>query len=95
MKTFAGTIILTLLIASVSFAQSAKDREVIKQANKEELKKLEQKFQEQHKKDSLNVEEYLKAHPKAKKTFVRNGQTYQLIRIDKNGKPVYIKTKKK
>jgi cbb3-type cytochrome oxidase subunit 3 len=93
---FTLTLVLWIfLLDGVASAQSTSERERIKQANSKDLKKLEQQFSEQHRKDSIAVEAYLLKHPKVKRNFTKNNRTYSLVKIDKKGKPIYISTKKK
>ena len=67
----------------------------MKSVNKDSLKILQSQFQLKFNKEELAVAQYLKKHPKIKRTFVKDGSVYYLKKIDADGNPVYINTKNK
>ena len=60
---------------------------------KAKLEALKIDLQRQYVASVPKVLKYLKAHPKVKRTFVKNGSPYYLDKIDCDDNPVYINTK--
>lgn len=89
--------IIILLNASFVFSTNAQTLEErtknIKSVNKAKLESLKTEFQRQNVISEDKVLKYIRAHPKVKRTFVRDGSTYYLKKIDADGNPVYINTK--
>lgn len=88
-------LLFSALIVSASLNAQTKDqRESIKKSNNNvTLKNVQNEFQKQFNQDEINVAEYLKKNPQVNRSFSKNRSNYYIKRIDKNGKPVYIKTK--
>ena len=87
------TILITFFALSVN-AQTKEERvKNVEGVNKAKLEALKTDLQRQHVVSEVKVLKYLKAHPKVKRTFIKNGSTHYLHHIDRDGNPVYINTK--
>lgn len=86
-------ILITFFALSVN-AQTKEERvRNVESVNKEKLESLKTDLQRQYVASEAKVSKYLKAHPKVKRTFIKNGSTHYLHHIDRDGNPVYINTK--
>ena len=71
-------------------AQSVDQRRTLQESiATTELGALADKFQKQFEADEAKVRQYLIANPTAKREEVKNGKTHYMVRIDKDGSPVY------
>ncbi|SFI43362.1 S8 family peptidase [Halpernia frigidisoli] len=87
-------LIASFFIGTFAFAQTAEQRaEIQKSIDKNELTRLEQKFQLDYEFQQQKISSYLSANPNAKKTFVKDGNVFMLHHIDAEGNPIYINTK--
>ena len=76
-------------------AQSAEDRKAVSESvNAENLRRLGAEFQAEFERQEALVLAYLKQHPDKARSFEKNGSTYYLKRMDADGNPVYINTKR-
>jgi serine protease AprX len=82
----------TSLVVSTN-AQTLEERNRnVEGVDKAALESLKAEYKRQYVISEDNVLKYLKKHPKVKRTFVKDGSTYHLQKIDRDGKPVYIRT---
>jgi hypothetical protein len=89
-------IILLLVSHSIVYAQTLVQREVIKSSiSKEDSIKSIIYWQNYKNKKNKRVEEYLNKHPNTPKSYFKNNKLYVLYDVTKDGKPLYINTKKK
>jgi hypothetical protein len=92
-KLFFIATFLSLHLIAVGQTQAQRD--VIKSSmSKEDSIKSANTVKEYEGNKAKRVEEYLKTHPKTKKTYTKNGKFHSLSDISKEGKPIYIVTKK-
>ncbi len=87
---------LIILFGINAFSQSDSEREKIKKSyaeNQLQIKSLKKIQEDKHKASEKKVEEYLKKNPTKKRSFEKNGSSYYLKYIDKEGNPIYINTK--
>lgn len=83
------------MLSSVTIlAQTYEDRAIIKKTivNKDILD-IQKTFHTQFQENQIRIKSYLEKNPNIKKTFEKNGNSYLLHHIDKDGNPIFINTK--
>ncbi|MDZ7896847.1 MAG: S8 family serine peptidase [Arcicella sp.] len=85
--------ILFLLSISVNAQTEAERAKIAESTNKAEVESLKTQFKRQYVISEEKILKYLKKNPKVKRTFVKDGSTYYLQKIDRDGNPLYINSK--
>ena len=89
-------IILFLVSHNIVYGQTLEQREVVKSSmSKEDSIKSITFVQNYKNKKNKRVEEYLNKHQSTPKSYFKNNKLYVLYDVTKDGKPLYIITKKK
>ncbi len=88
-------IFFTLLFTGMFvLSQTLEQREKIKEGiDLDQLKGLEQDFQQSYELRQQKIAEFLLAHPEVQSSYERDGVSYQLFTILDNGTPIFINTK--
>ncbi|MBS1549017.1 MAG: S8 family peptidase [Bacteroidetes bacterium] len=89
-----SVFILAMLSSSIGYAQTVEDRqEIVKNINPKEMALIKTKLDAAYQQDEENVKQYLASHRNVERSFYKNGNSYFLKRIDKDGNPIFINTK--
>jgi hypothetical protein len=85
-----------VLLPFASFAQTKEQRDQIKASiNKEDSAKSAAAISSYQAGKYQRIKAYLAVNPKARRTYTKRNRIYTLVDVTKDGKPLYITTKKR